>query len=42
MGDNHAVVLMGINVGFLATSSYVDPTGFRIPSWREIFFVPAK
>ena len=27
-GDDHAVVLTGINVGFLTTSSYVDSTGF--------------
>jgi len=27
-GDDHAVVLIGINVGFLTTSSYVDPVGF--------------
>jgi hypothetical protein len=26
--DDHAVVLTGINVGFLTSSSYVDPTGF--------------
>ncbi len=27
-GDDHAIVLIGINVGFLTTSSYVDPVGF--------------
>jgi hypothetical protein len=39
MGDDHAVVLIGINVGFLTTSSYVDPTGFPRGG---IYFVPTK
>ena len=27
-GNDHAVVLISINVGFLTTSSYVNPVGF--------------
>ena len=37
-GDDHAVVLIGIHVGFLTKSSYVDPKGF--PRGRKYFLFP--
>jgi hypothetical protein len=38
-GDYYDVVLIGINVGFLTTSSYVDPVGFFVAG---NMFVPTK